>query len=335
MKALLAIVVACVAVLSTGCPGAQTPTGGGAGGRAGGVNPDGCGTINTTPAGRKLYAFLVASAELDRASLELETSVRDACKRMAQELGVSTEGDTRTVCTRAKTELEANLQVSVKSESRLVTRHTPPVCTTDVDFTASFVAECEATASAEANVRCTGRCGGTCSGACDGQCAGSTGAGGQCNGQCSGTCNGRCSGKCEGYVDVQASAECKASAEVRATTRTTCTPAKVEVVRENVTVVDDSKFQKAVAAINAGMPAILTAGAKLELAAKALGNWVSTGASLVKSTGELVGQIGEKGICVGGQIAAAVAASADIQARFSVSVEMSASVSASAGASGS
>lgn len=334
MKTYLAIILACAAALSTGCPGQQTPTGGGAAGRPGGVNPDACGTINTSTAGRKLYAFLVASAELDRASLELETSVRDACKRMARELGVSTDGDTRTVCMRAKTELEANLQVSVKSESRLVTRTTPPVCTTDVDFTASFVAQCEATASADANVRCSGRCGGTCSGACDGQCS-STGANGQCAGQCSGTCNGSCSGKCEGYVDVQASAECEASAEVTASTRTTCTEAKVEVVRENVTVVDDSKFQKAVAAINAGMPALLTAAAKLELAGKALGNWVSTGASLVKSTGELVGQIGEKGICVGGQLAAAVAASADIQARFTVSVEMSASVSASAGASGS
>lgn len=322
-------------MLVAGCPGSQTPGGGGAANQPGGVavNPDACGTINTSKAGRKLYAFLVASAELDRASLELEGSVRDACRRMAGELGVSPDGDTRTVCTRASQELQANLQVSVKSESRLVTRHTPPVCTTDIDFAANFVAQCEASAAAEADVRCNGRCGGTCSGACDGQCAGSTGAGGQCNGQCNGTCNGRCSGRCDGYVDVQASAECEASAEVTATTRTTCTEPKVEVVRENVTVVDDSKFQKAVAAINTGMPAILTAGAKLELAAKALGNWLSTGASLVQATGQLVADLGEKGVCVGGQLAAAVAASADIQARFTVSVEMTASVSASAGAS--
>ena len=34
--------------------------------------PDSCGTINTSNAGRKLYAFLVASAELDRSSFELE-----------------------------------------------------------------------------------------------------------------------------------------------------------------------------------------------------------------------------------------------------------------------
>ena len=105
-------------------------------------------------------------------------------------------------------------------------------------------------------------------------------------------------------------------------------------MRENVTVVDDTKFQMAVAAINEGLPDLLTATAKLELAAKALGQWVSTGASLLKSSGELVAQIGEKGLCVGGQLAAVVAASANIQARFSVSIEVSAQVSASAGASG-
>ena len=316
------------------CPGPQQPTGGGGGGGGGGgagISPDSCGTLDTTTVGRKLYSFLVASAELDRASLELERSVHDACKRMAVELGVSPAGDIKTVCTRAATELDANLKVSVKSESRLVTRTVPPVCTTSVEFTAGVVASCEASVAADVNVQCTGRCGGTCSGACDGQCAGAP-AGGQCNGQCSGTCRGKCSGGCDGYANVDASAECKASAEIRAVTRTECTEARVEVVRENVTVVDDSKFQKAMAAINAGMPAIVKAGVKLERAGKALGLWVTTGASLVKASGQLVGDLGEKAVCVGGQLAAVVAASAQIQARFSVSIEVSAKVSASAGA---
>jgi hypothetical protein len=77
---------------------------------------------------------------------------------------------------------------------------------------------------------------------------------------------------------------------------------------------------------------MLEATAKLELAGKALGQWVSTGASLAQSSGELVAQLGQKGLCVGGQLAAVVAASSNIQARFSVSIEVSASVSASAGA---
>ena len=321
----------CLVALVASCPPPKGGTGGGGGGGgAVGINPDSCGTINTSNVGRKLYAFLVASAELDRASLELENTVRDACVRMNTELGAPTTGDTKTVCMRAKQELEANLQVSIKTEKRLVTKYTPPVCKTDVDFSAGFAAECEGRARADVSVTCEGRCGGTCNGACDGTCSAGTAA--QCTGQCSGTCRGRCSGSCEGYANVEASAECKASAEIRATTRTTCTPAKTEIVQQDVTVVDATKWNKAMAAINAGVPVLLTAGKKLELAGRALVLWVTTGASLVKASGQLAGELGQKGACVAAQLVAVVAATANIQARFSVSIEVSASVSASAGA---
>jgi hypothetical protein len=331
------LVRACLAIgliaALAACPPAKGGGGGGTGGQGGvAINPDGCGAINTTAVGRKVYAFLLASSELDRASLELETTVRDACIVMANDLGVSPAGTTKEVCMRAKAELDANLQISVKTESRLVTKYTPPVCTTDVDFTAGFTAECEAKASADINVTCEGSCGGTCNGACDGTCSGSTGAGGACNGTCSGTCKGDCSGSCQGYANVDASAECKASAEIRATTRTTCTPAKTEIVQQDVTVVDATKWNKAMAAINHGLPVLLTAGRKLELMGKALVLWVQTGASLVKSSGELAGQLGSKGACVAGQLIAVAAAATQIEARVSVSVEVSASVSGSAGA---
>lgn len=326
-----ALLVVALAACPPPAKGGGTTGGGGGGGGGAGINPEACGSINTSKAGRKLYAFLVASAELDRASFELENTVKNACAKMARELGVSPEGDTRTVCMRAKAELDANLQVSIKTEKRLVTRYTPPVCRTDVDFAASFAAECEARASADINVRCEGSCSGTCNGTCDGQCAGG-GGGGACNGQCNGTCRGDCSGSCNGYANVEASAECKASAEVRATTRTTCTPAKTEIVQQDVTVVDATKWNRAMAAIDAGLPELLTASRKLELTTKAVVLWVQTGASLVKASGQLVGEIGERGVCVGGQIAGVVAAAANIQARIDVSIEVSASVSASAGA---
>jgi hypothetical protein len=296
------------------------------------VRPDACGRIDVSPVGRKVYAFLVASAELDLASLELETTVADACRKMATALGVDATGSTKVVCNRAADELQANLQVSVRSESRLVTRHTPPQCRTDVDFAAGVVAQCEARASAEIQVSCDGRCSGTCEGTCSGLCAG--GGGGQCRGQCDGTCSGRCSGQCDGYASVDATAECKASAEIRASLRTTCTEPKVEVVRQDVTVVDDTKFQRALAAIDAGLPQILRAQKRLELAGRALVQWVSTGASLVRASGSLVAQLGEQGLCVGGQLASALAATANIQARFSVSIEVSARVTATAGAQG-
>ncbi len=336
MKRLLLAAIA--SVLLVGCPppggGRGSSSGGGGGNASAQISPDACGKINTSKAGRKLYAFLVASAELDRASLELEQSIHGACKKMAIELGVSTDGDIRAVCTRAAKELEANLQVSVKTESRLVTKHEPARCTTDIEFTAGVVAECEASVSADVDVRCEGTCGGTCSGVCDGTCSSGGASGSQCNGTCDGACRGRCNGGCDGYANVNASAECKASAEIRASTHTTCTEPKVYVVREDVTVVDDTKFQAALRAIEAGMPRILQATAKLELAGKALGQWVGTGADLVQASGKLLQDMGEQAICVGGQLAAVVAASTQIQARFEVSIEMSASVSASAGASG-
>ena len=332
MSVIRPLILSLCAVLSITCgPPPKGGRGGGGGGAA--VNPDACGDIKTNDVGRKVYQFLAASAELDRATLQLETSVHEACKRMAVELGVSPDGDIRTVCKRAATELDANLEVSVSQETRMVTRYDPPVCTTEVDFAASVVAECEATVAADVKVTCDGQCGGTCSGACDGACSGSTGAGGQCNGVCQGSCRGTCSADCRGYADVDASVECKASAELRASLRTECTEPKVRVVQEQVTVVDDAKFQMAMRAIDAGMPTILQVGKKAELTLRATGLWFKTLGRLVKSSGELVEQLGERGVCVGLQLAGAFAAAAQVEARVSVSIEVSAEISGSAGAS--
>lgn len=327
MRSTLVLVGACAA-LATGCP---PPKGTQPGGTGSNINPSACGDLSTDKVTRKLHAFLTASAELDRASASLERSVHDACVRMAVELGVPSDGDTRTVCKRAVDELQANLQVSVSQEQRLVTRYVPPVCTSQVEFTASIVAECEASLAADVSVQCQGTCSGSCNGTCAGTCAAQN-ADGSCAGACEGTCNGSCSGTCAGYASVDASAECRASAEIQTSIHTECSEPRVEVVQETVTVVDDSKFQRATAAINAGMPTLLRVGAQAELVGKAMVNWVSTGAGLVKASGQLVGQLGERGLCIGAQLAATVAAVAQIEARVSVSIEVSASVSAAAGA---
>jgi len=332
MSVVRALIVIVVSALCITCGPPPKGTGPGGGGGAG-IDADACGDISTSAVGRKLHAFLMASAELDTATIQLETSVRDACRRMAVELGVSPDGDTRTVCKRAAAELDANLEVSVSQETRMVTKYDPPVCTTEVDFAAGIVAECEASVAADVAVTCEGTCGGTCSGVCEGTCQGSTGAGGECNGVCQGSCRGRCSADCRGYADVDASVECKASAEVRASLHTECTEPKMRVVQEQVTVVDDAKFQMAMRAIDAGMPTILQVGAKAELTGKALVLWAKTLGGLVKSSGELVGQLGERGVCVGLQLASALSAAAQVEARISVSIEVSAEVSASAGAS--
>lgn len=286
-------------MLLAACPppgGTRTVPGGNG---AQGINPDACGTINTTDSGRKLYAFLVASAELDRATAELENSIRDACRKMALDLGVSPDGDTRDVCTRASQELQANLQVSVKTEHQSVMRTTPPVCHTDISLAADFAAECE----------------------------------GQARGSVKGTCEGgtQTGNQCEGTSSVDASAECKSSAEVHAATHTTCTPGHVEVVQQDVTVVDATKWAKAQAAINDGIPELMLAGMKLQIAGKAAVQWADTAQQFGQSVGELAADLGAASVCVAGQVAGVVAAISQIQARFSVSIEVSAQFSASAG----
>ena len=318
-------------LLATGCP-APTGTGpGGPGGRSGGLalDPAACGNISTSDVGRKIAAFLHASAELDRATIELECVVRGACAKMAGELGLPADGETGPLCKRVADEVKASLEISVSQETRAVTRTTPPVCTTRIEFAAQIVAECEARAQADVQVSCSGRCGGTCNGTCEGTCQG-TGGAGACNGQCDGVCHGACTGSCEGFADVQASAECKASAEIQTSLHTECTEPKVEVVYENVTIIDDARFQRARRAIEIGLPAILVAGARAGVVAKALVHWVSTVGSLARSGGKLLDELGDRGVCVVGQLAAALAASVQIQARIEVSVEVSASLSASA-----
>ncbi len=314
--------------LLSACP----PKGGVGGGSQGaGINPEACGDLSTAPLSRRIHSFLVASAELDRASIELESNVVGACRKMAVVLGINPIGDTKTVCNAVKVALDENLQVSVSQEKRLVTREVPPVCTTEMDFAAGVVAECEARVAADVSLTCDGRCSGTCNGACSGTCAGGTGAGGACAGQCDGVCGGSCTGSCDGYVTGGAEAECRASVEIRSSLRTTCTEPKLELVEESVTIVDDTKFRKAEAAILAGLPALRQAAKKAEFVARASVQWTKTLGGLITSGGDLLVELGERSLCVGGQLQAALAAAAQVEARFSVSIEVSASISGSAG----
>jgi hypothetical protein len=285
------LLITSATLATTGCPaptparpgdGACSDTGPHACGNDG-IHPDACGAIDGNPVGRKVYAFLVASEELDRTSAALEDSIHHACVQMAGLLDVAVDGGTKRVCGRVARALDDNLQVSVRTESRLVTRYVPPQCHTDVAFTAGVVADCEGHASAD-----------------------------------------------PAMADV--SAECRATAEIRSSLHTTCTEATVEVVRDDVTVLDDTRFQRALTAIDAGLPTLLGATKKLELAAQAVARWADTGRGLVDSSGELVGELGVHAVCVASQLAGIYALAPEIQARFTVSIEVSAEVSASAGA---
>jgi hypothetical protein len=311
-----------------GCPGG----GPGIPGRGGGgVNADACGNYaDVNEAGRKLHAFLEATAMLEKTVMGLEVEVRTGCDAMAKELGISPKGSNKEVCDAVLAELKAAMSAGIDAEASLKVEYTPAVCTINIDAGASAAAECEAKASGDVSVRCEGQCSGTCSGACDGTCEGG-GGGGDCNGQCNGTCEGSCSGGCEGHADVDASAECKAHAEVHATADMTCTEAKLEVEAEASVVVNKPDADRAIAAIKAGMPHILEVQAKIKPLQHAVATFVATGKGVIEGGKDLAGQFKDQALCLTQQINAAASAMGNIEASFSFSVEVSASASASAG----
>jgi len=325
----------CAAGLMTlgGCPKGAIPGGvpGGGGGAAKSVNPNTCGNYAASDAGRKLKRFLQATLMLEKAVMNTENYVKNACLDMARPLGIAPTGDTKTVCQSTIKALKNHMQVGVKAGARLDVKYQPAKCEVNIDAAAKFSAKCEAQASASASVRCSGSCGGTCSGKCNGTCEGGN-SGGQCNGVCKGTCEGSCSGGCDGHAEVQGSASCRADAEVRANVEAKCTKPKLDVNFDAGIVVDKSKVDAAVASIKAGIPNLLMVKAKVEGPIKrAFMTWSRAARELAKASGKLYSSLGKQAACVGGQLAAAVAMIArinmSIEVQVSVSVEAQGSVS--------
>jgi hypothetical protein len=351
MRALRTASLAAVAALValTGCPKGKMPGGhalpssgsvpgggnvpGGVPGASSKVDPDTCGNYAVSDAGRKLKAFLQATVELDKAVTETEQVVKTSCKIMGQELKMAPgdlEGETKDVCARVTTTLRDDLKVSLKKQAALVVTVKPAVCTVDVDAAAQLAASCEAKASADVSVTCSGRCTGTCSGSCSGKCSGGN-AGGKCKGQCEGTCGGSCSGGCDGSADVNASAQCKAKAEVHASVDVHCTDPKVTVKLQKPLVLDATKAQLAVHAIEKGMPKILSVRARLKPLGAAVKTWVQAATELSKAGRDLAGSFKDQAMCISGQIAGAAKMIGHIQASVSVSVSVSADASGSIG----
>jgi hypothetical protein len=323
----LAVAAFAAALLVASSCGGGLP---GRGGKGGSVDPNACGNyMDVSDAGRKLHAFLEATATLERTVFGIEAEVRTACDAMARELGVDAKGSNKEVCDRVLAQLKEDLSAGVSANARLEVDYKPAVCTVNVDAAASVTAKCEARAEADIAVRCEATCTGTCTGACDGTCAGGT-KGGECNGQCDGVCRGDCSGGCTGHANVDASAECQARGEVHATAEMKCTPAELNVQADASVVVDKPRADRAIAAIKAGMPQMLVVQAKVPALRGAIGTWVKTARGVSDAGRELAGQFKDQALCLTAQISAAAAAIAKIEASFSFSVEVSVEASGSA-----
>ncbi len=316
---------------ATAC-GGKVPGGGMPGGSSGRVDPNSCGSYASTDAGAKLKLFLGAVADLDTRTQETANVVRESCIAMGKELGMSEAdlgGQTKDLCAKVWTTYNDNLTVAVTGKAAFKVVYKPAVCKVDVSLTAEAAAKCEGKASADVGASCSGTCNGTCEGTCE--AAGKAGTGGTSGaGQCNGTCSGTCKGECTGHADVEASAQCKAHAEAEASANVKCTEPEFSVSLDASLVVDKTKADQTLAAMQAGFPKLLAISARMDSLKAAVESTVAASSELASAGSELASSFKDQAMCVSGQIAAAANAATNIQANVSVSVEVSASASASA-----
>ncbi len=321
-----------------GCPppqGGKTTPEGGAATRP--VRPDACGKIDTTDAGRKMYAFLVATANLDRQVTDLNRTAKRACLAMAAELKLpdaQIKGDTAFVCKNVATAIRDNLAAAgqVSQEAKFEVVYKPAECTVNMDVAAEVTAQCQAQAIANVSVMCQGTCSGTCAGDCVGTCA-VKGPDGKCAGQCQGTCKGSCSGSCDGSADVQADVECEAAAEIRANVEATCTDPVTEVRYTPTQYKDPEKAAMVERAVQKGLPGLLLVAAKIQgPVAQAVATWGRATVQLFQAGGKVVDALGDAAACVLIEIGAAFQAVARIEVEVQITVEASVEVGGACGA---
>lgn len=301
---------------------------GGLGGSSGMVDPNTCGNYAGTEAGARLKAFLEAVTDLQKQTQETVEVVKTSCKMMGKELGM-TDADfpdgmeTKDICAKVWGAYNDNMKVAVKSKAAFKIQYKPAVCRVNVQATAEVAAKCEGKASADVGATCSGTCRGTCEGTCAGGAkAGSGGASGagQCNGQCSGTCKG----KCEGHADVKASGQCKAKAQAQASADMDCTEPELKITLDAKLVVDKSKAEQTLKAMQAGLPKLLSVRARLQPLQAAVETTVSTAKELKDMGPKFINSFKDQAMCISGQVAAAVNAAMSIQANINVSVSVSA-----------
>jgi modification target Cys-rich repeat protein len=344
MRSMSHFLIAAVLVAACGgkLPGGKNVPGsdkvpGGLGGESGMVDPNSCGNYAGVEAGARLKAFLEAITDLQTRSNETVEVVKTSCKMMGKELGMSDadlEGETKPVCDKVWAAYNDNMKVAFKSKAALKITYKPAVCKIDVQATADVAAKCEGKASADVGATCSGVCNGKCDGQCSGSGAGKAGTGGTAggaSGECHGECKGTCKGDCEGHADVKASGQCKAKAQADASASMKCTEAEFSVALDAKLVVDKSKADMTIKAMQAGFPKLLSLNARLRPLQAAVRSTVAAAAELKDMGPTFAQSFKDQAMCISGQIAAAANAATSIEANVSVSVEVSASASASAG----
>ncbi len=282
------------------------------------LDPNACGGYSSSDAGRKLKAFLEATASVEKAAAETAEVVKNSCIIIGNEIGMTEadyKGETKDICAAVYGRIDKNLNgVAVKSKAALKIKFKPAVCTVDAKASVQAAASCEGKASADIKARCSGNCQGTCSGK-----------------NTAGKCDGTCEGKCDGYADVDASAECKANAEVKAAVEVQCQEPELTIDLDAKLVVDKKLAEATLKGLKAGLPKIFMVRSRLVPLKHAVEGWVKSAGALKSSALKLANSFKDQAACITGQIYAAAKMTANIQANVSVSVEVSASASGSVG----
>lgn len=306
----------------------------------------------------KVRTFVASAKDLVNVSLQMESEVLDACRRMANDLGINPAemvprdsnhpgATAQAACAAVSSRIDAMLRQGAQVQVQVV----PPQCQANLQAKAycdgactvvldpgRIVAECEpARLSGFCSGNCMGQCDTNCRGQCVGQCQGSI-YNGQCMGHCEGVCRGSCDGtchaycqgnwqspQCQGYVQPpNADAECNASCRAQADFRGYCTAPQVYArASQNF----DATVRLA-QTLQANLPELIHA----ELA---LGRRLAGSGRVLINVGS---QLPNVLVDAGGQALACVAAAssgvATASMRIDASIQASASVTGRVGASG-
>ncbi len=130
-----------------------------------------------------------------------------------------------------------------------------------------------------------------------------------------------------------ANGECAAGAAVNASLHAECTPASFSVGVAAKMIVDKTKFEATVKAIEDGLPKLLDVAARTQGIKDAADAVVQAGKDLAAMGPKFAQSFPDQGLCIASQLANTVKASTRIQANVSVSVSVSASATATAGGS--
>jgi hypothetical protein len=304
----------------------------------------------------KVRTFIASAKDLVSISMQMESEVLDACRRMAYDLAINQAELTPrnpeqpgAAAAAACAAVSARIDLIMRQGAWIQAQVNPPQCQANLQAKAHCDGACTATVdpgriiAACEPAQLTGYCVGTCHGQCDanchgqciGQCQGPLYNGqcadhcdGLCNGGCDGVCHAQCQGswqgpKCQGYVQPpSADAECNASCSAQADFRGYCTPPQV-FVRSNQNFEGTIRLAQT---LQANLPELVHAEV-------ALGRRLGGQARVLVSVGSQLPRVmGEAGAEAAACVAAASSATVNASMRIDVSIQASASVTGKVGA---